>query len=96
MGQDTCPRGTILFPYLWPWRPFEASYAEWDWASSCAEHTGGNIKSESWDFLGGPVVGLCASPAGGTDAAPGQGNKIPPATQHSHHFTVFFLMGPNM
>ena len=38
------------------------------------------------------VRALCL-PCRGTDAVPGQGNKIPPAVQHSQHFLHFFLNG---
>ena len=51
-----------------------------DWSSPHVQNIQeGILKWGSWDFPGGPVVGALCSPCGGTDAVPGQGNKIPPA-----------------
>ena len=42
----------------------------------------------TWDFLGGPVVKTSPSNAGGASSIPGQGTKIPhasqPKTQKNH------------
>ena len=39
------------------------------------------IENQGWDFHGGPVVNSLPSNAGGTGSIPGQGAKIPRASQ---------------
>ena len=40
-----------------------------------------DFKSNLWDFPGGPAVRTSASNAGGGGSIPGQGSKIPQASQ---------------